>query len=177
MTNEEAVIIAAVITGLIAAGTFLGSVIYTNKTRKNDSKEKFFYEVFSKRLALYEDIAIWADSLSRECAGNIHAKDAIMGNLLAFENRCVLYGTNELKEILFRLRNDFSNAFIALDIARKSKELKTFNTDMQVYIFLHTFIKDDMEKLQNYMSGLPYGAYIDELQIEIIGELMKKQKS
>ena len=62
MTNEQAVIIAAVITGLIAAFTFFLSLIHTSIARKNDSRERFFYEVFSRRLALYEDIVIWKNS-------------------------------------------------------------------------------------------------------------------
>lgn len=177
MTNEQAVIIAALITGLIAAFTFFLSLIHSNIARKNDSKEKFFYEVFSKRLALYEDIAIWTDSLSKLCAGGVHAKDAIINSLLVFENRCVLYGTDGLKGILFRLRNNFSNAFTALDIARKNAAFNAIDTETQVYAFILTFIIEDLEKLQNYMNNLPYGAYIDELQVKIIGKLPKKQKS
>lgn len=177
MTNEQAVIIAALITMIGGVIIYELSTLHDSKVRKADAQERFFYEVFSRRLALYEDIVIWTDSLSKQCAEGVHAKDAVINSLLVFENRCVLYGTDGLKGILFSLRNNFSNAFIALDIARKNAAFNEIDTETQVYAFLLTFITEDLEKLQKYMTNLSYGAYIDRLQVQITGELMEKQKS
>ena len=177
MTNEQAVIIAALITMIGGVIIYELSALHDSKVRKADAQERFFYEAFSRRLALYEDIVIWTDSLSKQCAEGVRAKDAVINSLLVFENRCVLYGTDGLKGILFSLRNNFSNAFTALDIARKNAAFNEIDTETQVYAFLLTFITEDLEKLQKYMTNLSYGAYIDNLQVQITGELMEKQKS
>jgi len=60
MSEETAIIIAAVISSVITVGGMFASIVYNarynKRQRKYDSKEKFFYEVYPRRVAVYEDV-------------------------------------------------------------------------------------------------------------------------
>lgn len=59
MTNEQAVIIAALITMIGGVIIYELSIFHDSKVRKADAQERFFYEVFSSATIFRTHLPLW----------------------------------------------------------------------------------------------------------------------
>jgi hypothetical protein len=131
MTEEVAIIVAAVISSVVTVGGMFASIVYNSGTNKNqrkyDTKEKFFYEIYPKRLAVYEDVTkelmlmgrkdrdILNPHLAKEIVlkkieDDLHTLDGLLARL-------DLYGSPAARNILNILRVEAGSHFqtIALE--------------------------------------------------------------
>ena len=169
MSNQCAVIIAASITVVGTVLTFLFNLLFNKFINKKTSQEKFFYEIFSKRLSLYEDIILWNDNVFNACNNGSSFKETIINTLITFEGQSKLYGTKELECILFNLRNAFGKAFLGLDCFISTIEDKPKEVQISlITAYIKTFTDDSLKKLITYIEQLPYTNYMDKIQSEII---------
>ncbi len=119
MSNEKAIIIAALITIGGALLTHGLTLCFSNHQSKKQREYEFFLEILPKRIILYEDITLFLlriiqngyDALSKngalidptEILNKIHIE------LLSLEGRCALYGDEEATKSLTDLRNRFAH--------------------------------------------------------------------
>jgi hypothetical protein len=112
MTQETAIIIAAVISSAIAVGAMFATFAFTSRSnerqRKYDSKERFFYEIYQRRLALYEDVLKTLTVMGKpesdlEKMPKQEFYDKVVGDfhtLLVFSNRLFIYGSPKTRGVL-----------------------------------------------------------------------------
>lgn len=160
MSNAMAVIGAALITVAGSVFTYLLTLKSNKRISMAASEERFFYQIFSKRLALYEDIALWSYNLYNKNNGQACPNRDIIASLLGLESRSKLYGTKELEDILCTLRNSFMKAFAELGNS-------PVNTSPMIYAYLVNLVKDDLDKLLAYIESQPYTAHIDRIESKI----------
>ena len=112
MSDARAIIIAAFISAVTAVGGMLASIVSNQRSnerqRKNDSDERFFYEMYQRRLALYEEITkILAamgkpkDEIIKMSPGRFY--DKVLNDyytLITLINRLRMYGSPGTRKIL-----------------------------------------------------------------------------
>ncbi len=176
MDNEIALIINA---GIMAGATFLVfifSVIKSSLDRKKQDKKEFFYTLYPKRLALYEDVCKWVDDIASK---NIHKdyevltnKDenrefyAIFISLLALKVRCLMYGSIELTKILDDI----------IDFMNMEKQ-KDMNVDNNFSSFVST-MGYNFNKIFDYINSISFPPFIDDFikPFEKQNKKLKKKK-
>lgn len=119
MTNEQAVIIAAGITAIVNFGMFFISKRLNDRAENRKTKEKFFYAVFEKRLALYDDFCRWIKDIPVDIMAvfnsNPKDKDNVLkvfkkkheNRLVAFELQAMLLGDTLFAKKCHELNGDF----------------------------------------------------------------------
>ena len=152
MTNECAGIIASCITtagGLIA---FFTGLFFQNRNSKYLSKERFFYELFPRRLKLYEDICLWIDdnSYSQFDDKNEELK-RIKLSLLSLTTRSQMYGSEEITDML----NQFID-FIQIYTKQNMNDdviLKEFRSGCAIRY----------DKIFDYLSSVSFPPFIEDV--------------
>jgi len=152
MTNECAVIIASCITtagGLIA---FFAGLFFQNRNSKYLSKERFFYELFPRRLKLYEDICLWIDDNSRSQFKDRNEElKRILLSLLSLTTRSEMYGSEEMTSMLHQFV-DLIHAYTEQDM-NDDVLLKAFKTEC----------KERYEKIFAYISSASFPPFIEDV--------------
>jgi hypothetical protein len=117
MNEGMAIIIAAIITTITTASglilTFVLNLRHNERQRKEDSRERFFYEMYQKRLSLYEDIIKTITDMGRpeekvmvmspEKFFNKVLVDYYM--LLSIIKRTRIFGSQEAVKILLEIKD------------------------------------------------------------------------
>lgn len=99
MTNELAIIIAAGMTAVMNFVMFFISKRFNDGAENRKTKEKFFYAVFEKRLALYDDFCRWIKDIPVDIAVVFKSDPADKDSFLeAFEKK------NENRLVSFELQ-------------------------------------------------------------------------
>jgi hypothetical protein len=105
---KDPVVVAAVITVVGMLATFVFTLIFNGCQRKEDSKERFFYEIYQRRLALYDDVCKTLTDMGRPKEELLHMSVREFGNkvigdshtLVALTNRLSIYGSPAARQIL-----------------------------------------------------------------------------
>ena len=152
MTEGIAIVIAAVIT---VGGMFGSNFLHSRsneRQRRKDSKERFFYEIYQRRLALYEDVIKTLDAMGRTEADLFKMSkqdfsDKVLCDfhkLIVLSNRLVIYGSPGAREIISTaisetkvihkdLSVDFTNEIIVLSDASNMTPIRYV---MEAFILL-----------------------------------------
>ena len=169
MSNECAIIIAALITVGGSVLTFVINLLLNNSARKFHLKQNFLYEIFKKRLSLYEDVSCWDKSLFKIDCSNPKNKRFISKNIADLENRCFLYGPQDLEDILDRLRKKYDKAFDGFDAYLDSIKAETEeNQNKLITDYFLKFVEDDQLRLLCYVKKQPFSKEIDAIQAKIL---------
>jgi len=190
MNEAHAIIIASIITvGGMLAGIIIS--LLTNKSqRENDSKERFFYEIYQRRLALYEDVFKILDTIGKPQGAILGMSPDEFGSLvltyyqtlLTLINRLRIFGSKETKNVLeaaktelaVLLQNDLKIArgiitgnFI-VDVIDKLKAAVTF--DRKVIRDFYILISDTQIAFSECVERETGGNFVDGR----INEVLKK---
>ena len=115
MSEGIAIVIAA---GISVGGmviTVIANLIFDCRRGKAASREKFFYEIYPKRLEVYEDVLNFLSDITNDDytlkpvpAEKIWEAIHVLDGLL---NRLALYGSKDSKEPVKRLRETMESIF------------------------------------------------------------------
>jgi hypothetical protein len=116
MDDANAIIIASLITvgGMLA--NFIINLFINRHQRKEDSKEQFFYEMYQKRITLYEDAFKALDAMGKPEESILGMSPDKFGSkalvyyqtLLTLINRLCIFGSQETKNILERAKMELA---------------------------------------------------------------------
>lgn len=125
MSNELAVIIASCITAACGIIVFFAGLFFQNRNNKKLAKEKLYYELYPRRLEVYNDFIKWAFDLNNvlETIKNIPDEKKQNQMLLAkirmdlplYIMKFMVYGTEKSVQVLKELsieRKAIENALI-----------------------------------------------------------------
>jgi len=196
MSDVNAIIIAAIITvgGILA--TFITNLCINGYQRKEDSKERFFYEMFQRRLALYEEIIKALDTMGKpegsllEMTADKFGEQVIIHyhTILTFINRLRLFGSNETQKILEAARaelqvliqNDLKaarggitgNFFV--DIITKTKAFITY--DRQIVVDFSVLITNTSAALSVCVQKETAANFMDSRINEVLIKFASEKK-
>jgi hypothetical protein len=148
MSEGIAVIIAA---GISVGGmviTVLANVFVNYFARKADAEEKFFYDVYQRRLALYEDVMKELQAMQEVDIKKIIAispveiSEMTIGKLKTLETlvaRLTIFGSANSKKLLEWLRDTM---FQFLEVIRKKMHDAPHESDSDSAIAINTAIEN-----------------------------------
>jgi hypothetical protein len=116
MSNETVMLLSAGIAAGVSLLTFALTRIFDMFNEKRKEKERFFYEIFPKRIELYNDIIKatkfitgndeWQDLKNKEDVVNFLNRNYY--NLLDIYYRCVVFGSLKITNMVGKLNEVFS---------------------------------------------------------------------
>jgi len=176
---------AIIISSLIAVGGILISQFFNYLQWKKDSKEHFFYEIYQRRLALYDDVSRILADMGRpsEQLMNMSVKEfnnKLIGDnhtLLSLICRLNIYGSPDVRKTLnapiIKIR-DIMNNTLLIQIANLP-ESKTVR-DVSSVLFIKsvsdfvTLVQESLTEFAECVGKETGGPFVDKKINEFLGE-------
>lgn len=197
MNEAHAIIIASIITvgGMLA--NFIINLFVNKSQRKEDSKERFFYEMYQRRLVLYEDVFKTLETIGKPENYILGMTADEFGSLavvyyqtiMTLINRLRVFGSKETKDVLetaktelaVLLQNDLKIArgiitgnFI-IDVIDKLKAVVTF--DRKVIKDFIILLADTQAAFSECVERETGTNFVDDRINEVLKRFAKKKKN